>query len=66
MTLLYLTNLHQKRLAKRAHEVVLSAVIRDEHGRMLVTQEGLPPSRVITSEFYQYVGFVLLKVAHKN
>ncbi|KAH8726044.1 hypothetical protein GQ44DRAFT_614697, partial [Phaeosphaeriaceae sp. PMI808] len=54
MSLFYWTNIHHRRLAKRAHQVVLAAIIRDEHGRVLVTQEGLPPCRTITTELYQH------------
>ncbi|KAH7111102.1 hypothetical protein B0J11DRAFT_199184 [Dendryphion nanum] len=54
MILFYWTNIHRSRLAKRAHQVVLAAVIRDEHGKVLVTQEGLLPCQTITTEFYQH------------
>ncbi|KAH7350231.1 hypothetical protein BKA66DRAFT_476587 [Pyrenochaeta sp. MPI-SDFR-AT-0127] len=54
MTLFYWTSIHHRQLAKQAHQVVLAAVIRDEHGKILVTQEGLLPCRTITTELYQY------------
>lgn len=54
MMLFYWTSIHHRRLAKRAHQVVLAAVIRDEHGKVLVTQEGLLPCRTITTELYQH------------
>ncbi|KAF2183177.1 hypothetical protein K469DRAFT_584378, partial [Zopfia rhizophila CBS 207.26] len=54
IALFYWTNIHRRRLAKRAHQVVLAALIRDEHGKILVTQEGLPPCQTITTEFYQH------------
>lgn len=47
--------MHQRRLAKQAHQVVLAALVRDEHGQVLVTQEGLLPSRTITDELYSAV-----------
>ncbi|KAK7177820.1 mhyt domain signaling, partial [Paraphaeosphaeria sporulosa] len=55
MALLYWTNIRHRRQAKRAREVVLAALIRDEHGKILVTQDGLPPCRIITTEFYRSV-----------
>jgi NO-binding membrane sensor protein with MHYT domain len=45
--LLYLTNAHQRKLAKRAHQLVIAALVRDEEGKVLVTQEGLLPCRTI-------------------
>ncbi|KAF2746572.1 hypothetical protein M011DRAFT_88047 [Sporormia fimetaria CBS 119925] len=52
MALFWWTSLHEKEIAKRAHQVVLAALIRDEQGRILVTQEGLLPTRTITTEYH--------------
>jgi hypothetical protein len=54
--------MRQRKLAKRAHQVVLAALVRDEHGQVLVTQEGLLPSRTITEELYFAVSHLLVRI----
>ncbi|KAH7111745.1 hypothetical protein B0J11DRAFT_189438 [Dendryphion nanum] len=54
MALLYWTNIHDRHLTKRARQIVLAALIRDEQGKILVTQDGLPPCRTITTELCRH------------
>jgi NO-binding membrane sensor protein with MHYT domain len=49
----FLTQRHKKQLADRAQHVVLASAIFDHEGRILVTQEGLPPCRKVTKQFNQ-------------
>lgn len=45
----------RKGYANRAQRVTLAAAVFDQHGRILVTPDGLLPSEVVTSTFLQKV-----------
>lgn len=58
MILLALTLVAHRRkvqLANRAREIVLAVVIFDTDGQLLVTAEGVLPSRKITDLYYERV-----------
>ncbi|KAF2759618.1 hypothetical protein EJ05DRAFT_536898 [Pseudovirgaria hyperparasitica] len=53
VTLMYVTERRRRELADRAQHVVLASFIVDRDGRVLVTQEGLLPCRMITKQYNQ-------------
>lgn len=58
MILFFLTLLEQsryRRLAKEAEQVVLATAIFDAHGKLLVTHEGLLPSKKIANAWFERV-----------
>jgi NO-binding membrane sensor protein with MHYT domain len=51
----FLTQRRKKQLADRAQHVVIASATFDQEGKLLVTQEGLIPSRKVTKQFNQKV-----------
>ncbi|KAF2665308.1 hypothetical protein BT63DRAFT_61459 [Microthyrium microscopicum] len=49
----FLTQRRKRMLADRAQHVVLASATFDSEGKLLVTQEGLPPCRKVTKQFNQ-------------
>ncbi|KAL9064329.1 MAG: hypothetical protein Q9157_007874 [Trypethelium eluteriae] len=49
--IVWYVHLRKRQLAARAQQVVLACAVFDSEGRLMVTQEGLLPSRRITKQF---------------
>ena len=64
LTLAFLTQRRKRQLAARAQHVVLASATFDPEGRLLVTQEGLLPSRKITNVFNQRTFNDEFNIAH--
>ena len=55
MVFAYFGQRSRRRSADRAQQVVLACAIFDPDGKLMVTPEGLLPSRKITDAFYERV-----------
>ncbi|KAI9688438.1 MAG: hypothetical protein M1822_001387 [Bathelium mastoideum] len=51
--IVWFAHLRKRRLAARAQQVILACAMFDSEGRLMVTQEGLLPTKKITNKFNQ-------------